>query len=111
MLDTTAEAPRLYLPVNNEYIPSDLGELSRLWHFNYFPEAVVADLENSITVDATSDYKNNPNFTQDIIQFSPRGDNLNRSEPETANLKSLLFASASILRPDASQDISFIPPD
>ncbi len=109
LLDTTAEAPRLYLPVNNEYIPSDLGELSRLWHFNYFPEAVVADLENSITVDATSDYKNNPNFTQDIIQFSPRGDNLNRSEPETANLKSLLFASASILRPDASQDISFIP--
>ena len=96
LLDTTAEAPRLYLPVNNKYIPSDLEELSRLWHFNYYPEAVIADLDNSITVDATSDYKNNPNFTQDIIQFSPKGDNLNRSQPETAKLKSMLFASASV---------------
>lgn len=91
LLDTTAEAPRIFSPLNNEYVSSDLGELSRLWHFNYFPEAVVADLGNSITVDATTDYKNNPNFTQDIIQFAPRGNNLNRSEPETARLKSILL--------------------
>lgn len=91
LLDTTAEAPRIFSPLNNEYVSSDLGELSRLWHFNYFPEAVVADLGNSITVDATTDYKNNPNFTQDIIQFAPRGNNLNRSEPETAHLKSILL--------------------
>ena len=57
LLDTTAEAPRIFSPLNNEYVSSDLGELSRLWHFNYFPEAVVADLGNSITVDATTDYK------------------------------------------------------
>lgn len=91
LLDTTAEAPRIFSPLNNKYVSSDLGELSRLWHFNYFPEAVVADLGNSITVDATTDYKNNPNFTQDIIQFAPRGNNLNRSEPETARLKSILL--------------------
>lgn len=109
LLDTTAEAPRIFSPVNNAYIPSDLGELSRLWHFNYFPEAVVADLDNSITVDATSDYKNNPNFTQDIIQFAPRGNNLNREQPETANLKSILFSSASLLRPDSDNAVTFIP--
>jgi len=109
LLDTTPEAPRIFSPLNNEYIPSDLEELSRLWHFNYFPEAVVSDLDNSITVDATSDYKNNPNFTQDIIQFTPRGNNLNREQPETAKLKSILFASASILRPDSENAVSFIP--
>lgn len=109
LLDTTAEAPRIFSPLNNEYIPSQLDELSHLWHFNYFPEAVVADLDNSITVDATTDYKSNPNFTQDIIQFSPRGDNLNRNQPETARLKSILFASASVLRPDSSPEITFIP--
>ena len=109
LLDTTAEAPRIFSPLNNEYVSSDLGELSRLWHFNYFPEAVVADLGNSITVDATTDYKNNPNFTQDIIQFAPRGNNLNRSEPETAHLKSILFASASVLKPDSSGAVDFVP--
>jgi len=109
LLDTTAEAPRIFSPLNNEYVSSDLGELSRLWHFNYFPEAVVADLGNSITVDATTDYKNNPNFTQDIIQFAPRGNNLNRSEPETARLKSILFASASVLKPDSSGAVNFVP--
>ena len=109
LLDTTAEAPRIFSPLNNEYVSSDLGELSRLWHFNYFPEAVVADLGNSITVDATTDYKNNPNFTQDIIQFAPRGNNLNRSEPETARLKSILFASASVLKPDSSGVVDFVP--
>ena len=109
LLDTTAEAPRIFSPLNNEYVSSDLGELSRLWHFNYFPEAVVADLGNSITVDATTDYKNNPNFTQDIIQFAPRGNNLNRSEPETARLKSILFASASVLKPDSSGAVDFVP--
>lgn len=108
LLDPAAEAPRIFSPVNDYLYPSELGKLEDLWHFRYYPEAVVADLGNSITVDATTNYKNNPNFIQDVIQFAPKGADLNRSQPETARLKSILFASSSILKP-IDDSVEFIP--
>ena len=109
LLDAAAEAPRLFSSVNNDLLPSQLGELSTLWGFEYFPDIVVADLDNSITVDATTDYKSNPNFTQDVIQFSPKEGNLNQETDETSGLKSLLFSSASVLQPKDNDKIEFIP--
>ena len=109
LLDATAEAPRLFSSMNNDLLPSQLGELSTLWGFEYFPDIVVADLDNSITVDATTDYKSNPNFTQDVIQFSLSAENLNQSATETAGLKNLLFSSASALQPLPSSNNLFIP--
>lgn len=108
LLDPAAEAPRIFSPVNDYLYPSELNTLEDLWHFRYYPQAVVADLDYSITVDATTDYKNNPNFVQDIIQFAPKGASLNRSLPETMKLNSILFASASILRP-LDDSVEFIP--
>ena len=109
LLDAAAEAPRLFSSTNNDLRPSQLGELSRLWNFEYFPDIVVADLDNSITVDATNDYRTNPNFTQDVIQFSPKSKNINANETETSGLKNLLFASASVIQPKDLNKISFIP--
>ncbi len=108
LLDSAAEAPRLFSSTNNDLIPSQLGELSTLWGFNYLPNAVVADLDNSITVDATTDYKANPNFTQDVIQFIAKEADLNHAAEETSGLKELLFSSASIIYPQ-SDKITFVP--
>ncbi len=108
LLDTAAEAPRLYSAVNRPFAPSDLGGLDKFWGFRFYPEYVVADLENSITVDATSNYKNNPAFTQDIIQFKLKGENFNPAHPITKNLQSLLMSSAAVILPD-SDEIEFIP--
>lgn len=107
LLDATAEAPRLYSPVNKPYEPSDLKGLDRFWGFRYYPEYVVADLENSITVDATSNYKNNPAFTQDIIQFKLKKKNFNPHHPVTKHLQTLLMSSASIILPLEDANVDF----
>lgn len=108
ILDTAAEAPRIFSPINHEYVPSYLGDLSDFWGFVFHNNVVVADLDNSITVDATNDYKNNPTFTQDVVQFVLNENNFNQSAPETANLKNIMFASASALEPITDQ-ITFEP--
>lgn len=106
-MDAAPESIRLYSTVS-KYIPSSAPELTDFWGFKFYNEYVIADLDNSITVDATKNYNTNVKFTQDIIQIKLHGDSLNKSLLETANLQSILMTSASPIRA-TSEDIYFIP--
>ena len=97
--DVAAEAERIYSPINNDLLASDFGGLTKLWGIQFHTEAVVADLDNSILVDVTDNYKTNPSFTQDLLQFILKGNNLNRYEPVTQNLKEIMMASATTVEP------------
>lgn len=108
ILDNAAEAPRIFSPVNHEYVPSYPGELADFWGIRFRNDAVVADLDNSIMVDATKNYKNNPSFTRDVVQFILTEKNVNPKAPEVSKLKNLLFSSASEIEP-AAPDIIFEP--
>lgn len=59
-------------------------------------------------VDATKNYKNNPSFTRDVVQFILTEKNVNPKAPEVSKLKNLLFSSASEIEP-AAPDIIFEP--
>ena len=108
LLDTAAEAQRIFSSRNIEFSPSDLSGLEKFWGFRMFDEMVVVDLENSITVDATKNYSTNPIFTQDVVQFVLPNDCMNPDFTITKNLQSILFASASLLVPDGYNS-EFIP--
>ncbi len=108
LLDTAAESPRIFSSRNLEFYPSDLKGLDKFWGFRMYNELVVADLENSITVDATKNYSVNPIFTQDVIQFVLPNSSMNPDYNFTRNLQSILVASASILLPDGYNS-EFIP--
>ena len=108
ILDNAAEAPRIFSPVNHEYVPSYLGELADFWGIGFHNDTVVADLDNSIMVDATKNYKNNLSFTRDVVQFVLTEKNVNSKAPEVAKLKNILFSSASEIEP-ATTDIIFEP--
>jgi len=99
LLDTAAEARRIFSPSNTEFYPSDLNGLDDFWGFRFYNEVVVADLENSIVVDATKNYSTNPVFTQDVVQFKLGAAEMNPDFPVTAHLQSILFASASVISP------------
>ena len=109
LLDSAAEATRLYSSTNYPFVPSTLGELSAFWGIKFYSDYIVADLDNSIMVDATSNYKNNPAYTQDIIQFKLKQENFNPKHPISKNLKSVLLSSASIILPIEGANIDFIP--
>lgn len=109
LLDAAPEAPRIFSPINQELSPSDLGDLEDFWNFHFYKEAVIADLDNSITVDASQNYENNPEFTQDVIQFIVQENGLNRTEKETGSLQKILFASASPLTIINATEAEFIP--
>lgn len=109
-VDIAAESIRNFAPVTQELQPSDLSGLDKIWGFRYYPQAVVADLENSITVDASSSYSRETNFTQDVIQFLLKEKNFNPLDPITRQLKKILFASATVIEPDPEQDyVEFTP--
>ena len=108
ILDNAAEAPRIFSPINHEYVPSYLGQLADFWGIRFRNDAVIADLDNSIMVDATQNYKNNPSFTRDVVQFVLTEKNVNPKAPEVSKLKNLLFTSASEIEATSS-DINFIP--
>ena len=78
------------------------------WGFQFNKNAVVADLDNSLTVQLGKDSAN-PNYTQDLLQFYIPFEDINHMMPETKNLKQFLVSSASALSPSDSQDILFIP--
>ncbi len=108
--DVAPEASRLYSPSNNDLLPSDLGGLDAFWGFKFNTDVVAADLSNSITVDATDNYKTNPTFTQDVLQFILKPANFNRQAAETSQLKEILFASAAVIEPLPGDDsVTFIP--
>lgn len=112
ILDPASESIRLYSPSG---IPqtSNIGELEQFWRIKLYPDYVVADLKNSITVDATTDYTQNPVFSQDVIQFKIQREDMNPAHPITRNLHEIMFASASIVMPypDAYKEgkITFYP--
>ena len=108
LMDTAAEAPRIFSSRNIEFSPSDLKGLDTFWGFRMYNELVVVDLENSITVDATKNYSTNPIFTQDVVQFVLPNSSMNPNYDMTKNLQEMLFASASLLVPDGYNS-EFIP--
>lgn len=107
LADVAAEAQRLYSPVNQQLTPSTLHNLDKLWGFEFNPQLVIADLENSVTVNTGS--KGQAQFAQDVIQFTAGIGNINSTQPETKRLKSLLFASATPVSHLANHDTTFIP--
>ncbi len=109
LLDTAAEATRIFSPDNIEFYPSNLNGLDKFFGFRFYNELVVADLDNSITVDATKNYSTNPIFTQDVVQFVAPATSMNPDFPITQNLQGILFASVSAIVPDGSNHSSFLP--
>ena len=89
LLDTAAEAPRIFSPDNIEFYPSNLNGLDKFWGFRFYNELVVADLDNSITVDATKNYSTNPVFTQDVVQFVAPASSMNPDFPVTEDSRIL----------------------
>ena len=108
LLDTAAEAQRIFASKNMEFYPSDLRGLDKFWGFKMFDDVVAVDLENSITVDATKDYAVNPIFTQDVVQFVLPQNSFNPNVEITKNLQAILFASVSILVEDG-ENREFLP--
>lgn len=113
MLDSANEASRLSTITVDKLHASDLGILETFWKIRFFKDYVVADLKNSITVDATIDYSTNPIFSQDVIQFKIKKDDLNPSHPITRGLHEIMLASASVVAPEEHSykrgDIKFYP--
>ncbi|MBP5352245.1 MAG: Gldg family protein [Alphaproteobacteria bacterium] len=99
-LDAAHEAARLYAFQQSRLHPSDSTALEDFWKFKFYSDYVIADLENSVTVDSTTNYSTNPVFSQDIIQFKIPHQNMNPYHPVTKNLREMLVASASIVLPD-----------
>ena len=113
ILDPANESERLYSLMNNRLNHSDLGDLEKFWGIKFYSEYVVADLLNSVTVDATDNYKTNPTFTQDIIQFKIKPNDMNPNHPVSKNLNEIMFASAGVIMPDAeafkNKKVDFVP--
>lgn len=109
LLDNAAEAQRLYMTSSSPYGTSYLGGLDEFWGFKFYDEYVVADLENSMTVDATSNYKNNPAYTQDVIEFSLKASNFNPFHPVTKKLRHMMMTSVGVIMPRENADVTFTP--
>lgn len=107
LADVAAEAQRLYSPMNQRLTPSDFEGLNKLWGFEFNHNIVVADLDNSITVNTGN--KKNASFTQDVLQFMIKNDAINNGEEETSNLTNILMASASEITPVKNHNSTFIP--
>lgn len=108
-MDIAAEAPLIFAPMKEPLAPSSLNGLEQIWGIKFNDKEVVGDLANSSVIDATTDYKNNPTFTQDVIQFYLQGDSFNRKFKETALLKKMLVSSAGTFEVTKPDLIYFIP--
>ncbi len=110
-VDIAAEAVRNFAPSAVRFKASKLNGLDQAWGFRFYPAAVVADLENSLTVDASGDYSKDTNFTQDVIQFLLKEKNFNPIDSTTQNLRKMLFSSATVVEPDLAQqdEVEFVP--
>jgi len=109
LLDNAAEAKRLFMAENSPYGASDLGGLDSFWGFKFYNEYVVADLDNSMTVDATSNYKTNPAYTQDVIEFTLKEQNFSPFHPVTRHLKEMMMTSVGVIMPEDGADVHFMP--
>jgi len=109
LMDVTDDASRIYSPNNEAFVSSDLGGLSDYWSIGFYSMGVAADFNNSITVDDTINYKTNPSFTQDLLQFRVTPQEMNPNHRTTFKLNNILFASASMVLPKDDGKISFFP--
>ncbi len=107
--DIAPEALPLVGPLTQPLSASDYGNLPQKWGIRFYDEAVVADLDNSSLIDATIDYENNPEFTQDLIQFYLKDTSFNSADKTTKGLKKMLLTSASVFTPLPNAEISFEP--
>lgn len=107
--DIAAESLQLTGPLTEPLAASDYGTLPQQWGFRFFDNAAVADLDNSSLIDATVNYQNNPEFTQDLIQFYLRGNSFNQASELTAGLQKMLLTSASVFAPLKNSRIKFEP--
>ena len=109
-VDIATEAVRNFAPSAVKFKASDLNGLDKAFGFLYYPQVVVADLENSLTVNASGDNNKNAVFTQDIIQFLLKEKNFNPIDNSINRLHKILFSSATVIEPDTAQNnIKFIP--
>lgn len=104
LADPAAEAQRLYSPVNQRFEPSQLENLEKLWGFGFDPSVIVADLDNSVTVNAGS--KKHALFVQDVVQLNLPVDSRER---ELKGLRRVLLTSATPITPIAGHDTTFVP--
>lgn len=109
LMDIADNASRLYSPENGSYVSSNLAGLEDYWGIDFYGDTVVADFDNSITVDETINYKRNPSFTQDLLQFIVTPQELNPNHRITYKLDNILFSSASMVMPKAKKNVLFFP--
>lgn len=109
LMDVADNASRIYSPENGSYVSSNLSKLADYWGIDFYGDTVIADFDNSITVDETINYKKNPSFTQDLLQFITQRKEFNPNHRITYKLDSILFSSASMVMPLQNKDILFFP--
>lgn len=109
LLDVFDDAARLYSPEGSSGKSSALFELADYWGIDFFNGNVAADFDNSITVDETINYKNNPSFTQDLLQFKVTKNELNANHRITYKLDNILFSSASMVMPKKGANVLYSP--
>ena len=107
--DIAPEAIRIFAPSTNILKASDFSTLPTFWGIRYLERGVVADFENSTLIDASIDYQNNPEFTQDMIQFYLPRNSFNQATPVTRLLQKMLLTSGSIFVPEKDAPIDILP--
>lgn len=107
-VDVATDSSRIFAPVTEDFKPSDLGGLDKSWGFQFNKNIVIADLDNSLTIQVGADSKN-PDYTQDLLQFYLNYNDINHIFPETYNLKKMLVSSASVISPVDDADVLFLP--
>lgn len=109
LLDVADDASQIYSPHGRNFYASELDKLADYWKIKFYDTGVVADFDNSITVDETINYKKNPSFTQDLLQFKTNKAELNPNHRITQKLDNILFSTASVIYPQNTIDVSFFP--
>ncbi len=109
LMDVADDASRLYSPLGGQFITSDISELADYWGIQFYDIGVAADFDNSITVDETINYRTNPSFTQDLLQFKVTADDFNPNHRTTYKLNNILFSSATMVMPKPGNDVLYFP--
>ena len=109
LMDVADDASRLYSPYGGQYITSDIGKLSEYWGLQLYDIGVAADFDNSITVDDTVNYRTNPSFTQDLLQFRISRSDFNPNHRITYKLNDILFSSATMVMPLENANVLYFP--
>ena len=109
LLDVADSASLLYSPEGGKFLSSDLGNLADYWGIDFYANSVVADFNNSITVDDTINYSKNPSFNQDLLQFNIPSNDFNPNHRITYKLNNILFSSTSVVMPKIGANVLFYP--